>query len=240
MTKPTVAGLKRELRAASSKTYASNLQWFFKTGPGEYGEGDIFLGVRQPQIRKIAKPYRGLSISELNQLLGSRYHEERMAACVIMADQFPKADETGQRALKDAYLKQVGRGINNWDLIDVSCHKVVGAWLATHPKDRKLLDRLAKSDNLWERRVAIVSTFGLMRIGELDDCMHIAKLLLKDEHDLIHKAVGWVLREVGKRNIKLEEQFLQQHYQKMPRTMLRYAIEKFPEERRQQYLKGRV
>ena len=233
------------LRLVASFEYADVAQRFFKTGPGEYGEGDIFLGVRMPDLRNVARKYRSLPLGEVERLLTSKYHEERMTALVIMDLQYQKADETGQKKLKNAYIRGM-KHINNWDLVDISAPKIIGRWMADHPEDRPVLYKMAKSSNLWRRRVSILATFELIRLNQLEDTLRLANILLDDEHDLMHKAVGWMLREVGKRDFAVEEKFLKGksngkvRYKQMPRTMLRYAIERFPESKRQRYLKGGI
>jgi 3-methyladenine DNA glycosylase AlkD len=230
-TRQIISHLKR----LSNSTVAAQLQWFFKTGPGEYGEGDKFLGIKVPTLRKCAQEYRQIALADALALLKTPLHEARMLALFILVDQYRRGTEAGRETLYRAYLRHA-RYINNWDLVDCSAPYVVGAHLST--RSREPLLRLARSRNLWERRIAIVSTACFIRDGDLSDTLAIAKLLLRDEEDLIHKATGWMLREVGKRNLATEESFLVKHYKKMPRTMLRYAIEKFPEAKRQSYLQG--
>lgn len=227
--------IQKELRAKRNENQAANLQRFFKTGKGEYGEGDIFLGLKVPETRRIAKRHKDLSPTELQTLINSEFHEERLAALVILRHQYEKA--TDKKPYVDFYLSN-RRFINNWDLVDLSVHYILGDHLAD--KDRSQLYKFAKSRNLWERRMAIIATAAFINKNQFQDTLQISEILLKDKHDLIHKAVGWMLREVGKRNQATEEEFLKKHYKKMPRTMLRYAIEKFPEELRQAYLKGEV
>ena len=228
---------KKALRRFASKKKAKELQCFFKTGPGEYGEGDIFVGVTVPNIRKVAKEYSNSVVADLVLLLKSPIHEERLLALLIMVEQFNRGSESERRALFNLYLKHT-KNINNWDLVDLSAHRIIGAFL--FDKNRQILERFAKSKILWERRIAVLSTFYFIGQGEYAFSLKISKLLLKDEEDLIHKAVGWMLREIGKRDLKAEEDFLKVHYRNMPRTMLRYAIERFPESRRKAYLLGRV
>jgi 3-methyladenine DNA glycosylase AlkD len=231
----TARPIIRHLKRLSNPTIAAQLQWFFKTGPGEYGEGDKFLGIKVPTLRKCAQEYRQIALADALALLKTPLHEARMLALFILVDQHRKGTEDERETLYRAYLRHA-RYINNWDLVDCSAPYIVGAHLST--RNRKPLFRLARSRNLWERRIAIVSTAYFIRDGDLSDTLAIAKLLLRDEEDLIHKATGWMLREVGKRNLATEESFLIKHYKKMPRTMLRYAIEKFPEAKRQAYLQG--
>lgn len=228
------ADIQKNLSEIANPEIAEHSQRFFKTGPGEYGEGDLFLGIRVPEIRKIARRFNQLSLNEAERLLQSGFHEERLCALIILVNRAKKADPKVKKQIYNLYLENAAH-INNWDLVDSSAEHIIGRYLAD--KDRTVLYRLAKSDNLWERRMAIMSTFHFIRHGEFDDVLDIARILLNDEHDLIHKAVGWMLREVGKRDLNTEEKFLDRHIQDMPRTMLRYAIEKFPEDKRQYYLK---
>lgn len=222
------------LRELADPETAKHSKRFFKTGPGEYGEGDQFLGIRVPEIRKVARRFKQLPLNETERLLKSGFHEERLCALIILATRAKKADSKVKEQIYNLYLSNTIY-INNWNLVDTSAEHIVGRYLAD--EDRTALYKLAKSDNLWERRIAIMSTFHFIKNNEFDDVLDIARILLNDEHDLIHKAVGWMLREVGKRNRKTEEKFLDQHIQDMPRTMLRYAIEKFPQDKRQYYLK---
>jgi 3-methyladenine DNA glycosylase AlkD len=233
----TVKEIQSRLRKLGNKQRAENSQRYFKTGPGEYGEGDFFLGIAVPELRKLAKEYQTLTLTEATQLLRSPIHEERLLALFILVRAFVKGDERLKEQIYHLYLNNT-RYINNWDLVDSSASYIVGAFLMT--KDKKPLYDLAKSKNLWKRRIAIIATFYFIKEGEFTEAIKIARMLLSDTEDLIHKAVGWTLREVGKHNLKAEEQFLKAHYKKMPRTMLRYAIEKFPEAKRQRYLKGTV
>jgi 3-methyladenine DNA glycosylase AlkD len=228
--------LKSELRALADPQKAKLLSRFFKTGPGEYGEGDRFLGVMVPNTRKIAKAHLKASHRDVSKLLASPYHEERLAALLIMVEQYRRGDETVKKEIFDLYLASASR-INNWDLVDLSALHIVGAFLDT--RDRSCLKKLARSKNLWERRIAILSTFYFIRKGESKDALLMAEILLNDAHDLIHKAVGWMLREVGNRCSLSEEcEFLDQHGARMPRTMLRYAIERFSPALKEKYLKG--
>jgi len=234
---PCLKQAKKELRTYASQEKARILQRFFKTGPGEYGEGDVFLGVKVPQIRKTAARNRQLNVHDTSQLLRSPIHEERLLALLILILQYRKADSTQQKKIYNLYLR-CRRHINNWDLIDLSAEHIVGHYL--RDKSKKPLYDLARSRNLWERRIAILSTFRYIKESNFDCTLRIIKILLNDKEDLIRKAAGWMLREIGKRDQSTEEAFLQQHYQRMPRTMLRYAIERFPEKRRQAYLKGSI
>lgn len=232
----TASDVIDELQHYASDTDAVNLQWFFKTGPGEYGEGDQFIGVRVPNIRKVCKEFRQLPLSEVQKLIESPIHEHRMAGLIILTLQYSKSNE--KQAIYDMYIDQLAKkNVNNWDLVDVTCRAVVGE----HLRDsRSKLFELAKSDNLWERRVSIVSTFPYIASGDASTSLELAERLLHDTHDLMHKAVGWTLREVGKRcDSQLLIDFLDVHAAEMPRTALRYAIEHLPEETRQHYLKLR-
>lgn len=221
------------LRKIADPETAEHSQRFFKTGPGEYAEGDQFLGIRVPNIRKKARKFKDLSLNETEKLLQSEYHEERLCALIILVEKSKKTTPAELQKLFELYLNNTTH-INNWDLVDTSAEHIVGAYLTD--KDRQVLYRLAQSDSLWERRIAIMSTFHFIKNNEFEDTLALAEKLLGDEHDLIHKAVGWMLREVGNRSRPTEEAFLEKHLHHMPRTMLRYAIEKFPEEKRQYYL----
>ena len=229
--------VRKRLKKLGTRERAEVSQRFFKTGPGEYGEGDVFLGVRVPELRRLAKEFKELAPTEIQGLLRSEIHEERLVALLILVRNYPKADQQAQKRIYDLYMGHL-RFVNNWDLVDVSAEHVVGAFL--RDKDKGPLYRLARSKHLWERRVSILATFHYIKRNEFTETLKIARMLLSDEQDLIHKAVGWMLREVGKRDLAAEERFLKTHYGKMPRTMLRYAIERFPETKRQRYLKGKV
>ncbi|MCK9425014.1 MAG: DNA alkylation repair protein [Ignavibacteriaceae bacterium] len=229
--------LQKVIRQSANKQHAIILQRFFKTGSGEYGEGDIFHGIKVPVQRTIANQFHHLPLNDLHILLRSKYHEERLIALLILVLKFKHADESVREKLFNFYLKNSDR-INNWDLVDLSADKIVGAYLID--KDKSHLFKLAKSSDLWERRISVISTFYFIKNGIFEITFQIAEILLNDKHDLIHKAVGWMLREIGKRDLEPEEEFLKLHYKKMPRTMLRYAIEKFPEAKRQAYLKGTI
>lgn len=233
----SAAKIKQTLAKLADPARAEHAQRFFKTGPGEYGAGDRFYGIRVPELRKVAKEFHDLSLRETTKLLKSAYHEERLLALILMINKFQRTDDRTRQQIFDTYLDHT-RHINNWDLVDASADKIVGAMLYT--RERDLLYTLVRSESLWERRIAIMSSFHFIKNGEFDETLKLAELLLDDGHDLMHKAVGWMLREVGKRDQKREEGFLKKHYQQMPRTMLRYAIEKFGESKRQRYLKGRV
>ena len=231
----SAAAISKELRALASPDTAAILQRFFKTGPGQYGDGDVFLGIKVPPLRALARQHRDTDLKTITKLLDSRYHEERLFALLLLMQFYELGSDEDQSAAYDLYLRNTQR-INNWDLVDISAPHIVGHYLQDRP--RKVLDKLACSSSLWERRIAILATFHFIRLNEFADTLRIAETLLGDEHDLMHKAAGWMLREVGKRDLAAEEGFLQQHYHVMPRTMLRYAIEHFPEQRRRQYLNG--
>lgn len=232
-----VQDIRSKLQELGSREKAKILQRFFKTGPGEYGEGDVFVGVKVPELRKLAKEYQEIPIKEIKQLLKSAIHEERLLALFILVRKYSKGNETEKKRIYELYLKST-QFINSWDLVDSSAYYIIGDFLMD--KSKEPLYGLAKSKNLWERRISIISTFYFIKLNRYADTLKISEILLNDEHDLIHKAVGWMLREVGKRHIPTEEKFLQKHYKRMPRTMLRYAIEKFPEDKRQGYLKGKI
>lgn len=225
------------LEAAADPAKKDFLPRFFKTGPGQYGEGDIFLGVTVPQTRLIVKKYRTLPLPEAEKLLHSPLHECRLAALLIMVTQYQKADEATRKKIVDLYLRNTAY-VNNWDLVDSSAPYILGAWL--DGKDASILDTLAASGDLWEERIAIVATQYFIRKGDFSHTLRIAEQLINHKHDLIHKAVGWMLREVGKKDVSVLESFLKKHSQTMPRTALRYAIEKFDEPQRKAYLRGEV
>ena len=232
--------VQKELKKVSSLKRKKANEWFFKTGKGEYGHGDKFIGVSMPNARKIAKSFTELPPAEVKKLLSSKIHEERMTALIILTLQYAGSPVVGQLAIYEFYLKNT-KHINNWDLVDISAHKIIGAHLLKQKKaDRKILYKLAKSKDMWERRIAIVTTWQFIREGQLDDTFKLSKELLNDKEDLLHKAVGWMLREAGKKDVKKLEAFLKANNKKMPRTALRYAIEKFGEKKRKAYLKGEV
>ena len=233
----TIQQIKKRLKQLANKEKAEILQRFFKTGPGEYGEGDVFIGVKVPDLRKIAKDFRDIVTKDVIVLLESAVHEERLLALLILVSKYVKGNETAKKEIYKLYLNKT-KFINNWDLVDVTAQHIVGDYLMDKNKDP--LYSLTRSEDLWERRIAIMATFYFIRNERYEDTLKIAKILLSDKEDLIHKAVGWMLREIGKKNMVAEEAFLKQHYKKMPRTMLRYAIEKFPEPKRKQYLKGKI
>jgi 3-methyladenine DNA glycosylase AlkD len=270
--------LRNELKRLANPRQAKNLQRFFKTGKGEYGEGDVFIGLKVPQERILAKKYSGLDLKDVQELMKSKIHEERMIALFILMDKYKNTNH--KRICFHFYIKNM-KYINNWDLVDLSAPTIVGQHLLNLAQQPRLLDDdrqfflikrlisaslnknrhqtetqpifnssksgllrpigilelLAKSENIWERRIGVLATFWFIKNNEFTESLKLAEMLLKDEHDLIHKAVGWMLREIGKRELKVEVEFLEKHYKIMPRTMLRYAIEKFPEKQRQKYLK---
>jgi 3-methyladenine DNA glycosylase AlkD len=227
--------IAKELKIFADPKKAKVLQGFFKTAPGEYGAGDVFLGVTSVRQRLIARRYPDIGFSELRKLLGSKIHEFRQIALIILVEKFSKADKEKRKKIFDFYLSHTS-AVNNWDLVDISCRAVIGGYL--FDKDRKILYKLARSKDLWERRIAIISTAYFISKKQYRDTFRIAKILLRDKHDLIHKAVGWMLREVGKNCGKaVEEVFLRKYYKAMPRTMLRYALEKFSAKKRHYYLK---
>lgn len=232
--KSVLKNIIEDIQSLRNPEKAKILSGFFKTEKGQYGEGDVFLGIPVPEQRKIAKKYTGLSFTGIRKLLLSRIHEYRLIALLILIGRYRIADETGKRNIFNLYLKNT-RYINNWDLVDLSAPNIIGDYLLT--RDRSILYRLAQSENLWERRIAIISSFAFIRADQFDDTLRITELLLHDRHDLIHKAAGWMLREIGKRDRRKEETFLKKYAAVMPRTMLRYAVERFEEEKRQSYLK---
>lgn len=227
--------LQNELQALGSPEKAAFLSRFFKTGKGQYGEGDQFLGITMPEIRAVVAKYSSLSIQSWQLLLHSPFHEFRMAALIGLMKRFQKSkkDETIQQAIFEVYLNNLDY-INNWDLVDVTCRDIVGAYLLH--KDRNILYELVQRSHLWAQRVAIVSTWYFITHNQFSDTIRISELLLTHKHDLIHKAVGWMLREIGKRDELVLEEFLDTHVKQMPRTALRYAIERFPESKRKYYL----
>jgi len=227
--------LQREFRALGDRDVAQKSLRFFKTGAGQYGEGDQFLGIRVPVLREFAKQHKGLSLSQIQKILRSQYHEERLLALIMLVSRFEKAIEQHRAEIYELYLKNT-KYINNWDLVDSSAYQIVGGYLMD--KSRKILVQLSSSNNLWERRIAIMSTYRFIKNKDYGDTLTISEKLLYDKEDLIHKAVGWMLREIGNRDKGVEEAFLAKYYQTMPRTMLRYAIEKFDEDDRQLYLSG--
>jgi len=229
--------IRTRLRELGDTRKAQFLKRFFKTGPGEYGEGDIFLGIRVPQLRSLSRDYKALTAGEVLPLLRSLFHEERLFALLVFIREFSRGDGTVQKEIYDLYRENMGF-INNWDLVDISAPPIVGTFLKE--RSREPLYRLAESKNLWQRRIAVMATFPFIRQQQFGDTLKISEIVLHDREDLIHKAVGWMLREVGKRDVDCEEAFLKKHYREMPRTMLRYAIEKFSPSRRRMYLDGSV
>lgn len=233
------ADVRKELQSMADPDKAAILKRFFKTGPGEYGAGDIFIGVIVPQSRQVAKKFSQLPLGEVRRLLHSRIHEERLVALLILARRYSGASSSREEKeeIVKFYLDNI-KQVNNWDLVDLSAPNILGAHLLADRDDRRrLLYRLARSKNVWERRIAILATYHFIRNGDFSDTLKITEMLLRDRHDLIHKAAGWMLREVGKRDAAAEEEFLEKHYSVMPRTMLRYAIEKLPESNRRRYKK---
>lgn len=225
--------LIKELQRSANPEKEKVFRRFFKTGKGEYGEGDQFLGITVPKLRAISKKYQSLDLKDLQQLLEGKIHEHRLSALMILRFKYEKSVSETKKNIIDFYLRNT-KNINNWDLIDLSCQYIIGNWLLN--KDRRILYQLAKSKSLWERRIAIVSTFEFIRNRQYIDTIKISEILLSDNHDLIHKAVGWMLRELGKKDKQTEIDFLNKYYRTMPRTMLRYAIEKFSETERKKYL----
>lgn len=233
----SVAKIQVELAELADPRTALGSQRFFKTGPGEYGAGDLFRGIRVPALRSLAKKHQHTSLSEAEQLLRSAYHEDRLLALLLLVRRYARGNEGTKAEIYQMYLDNTNF-INNWDLVDLSAEHIVGAFL--WDKDRTPLYCLAQSSSLWERRMAVMATFHFIKRGEFGETLKLAEVLLADREDLIHKAVGWMLREIGKRDLRAEEAFLQAHCRQMPRVMLRYAIEKFPTEKRAQYLKGEI
>ncbi len=227
----------KDLEKVADPEKAKLISRFFKTGKGEYGEGDVFIGVNVPNQRTVAKKHKELALDEIGKLLTSKIHEHRLTALLILTYKFPKSGEKEKKEIFDFYMKHT-KYINNWDLIDLSAPNIAGNYLLK--KDRTILYRLAKSKSLWENRISVLATFAFIKNNEFSDSLKISELLLQHKHDLIHKAVGWMLREIGKKDLKTEEEFLKKHYKTMPRTMLRYSIEKFPEPKRKAYLEGRA
>jgi len=227
--------LKKEMLELASAEKAKVSSWFFKTGKGQYGEGDVFLGLTVPEQRLIAKKYVDLPFPDIKKLLDSKYHEHRLTGLLILVKRYEKAnDEKEKKQIIDFYLKS-RRAVNNWDLVDLSAPRMLGEYL--YGKDKAILYKFAYSQNLWERRIAVLATFWFISKGKFEDSLKIAKLLVTDQHDLIHKAVGWMLREIGKRDEKELIKFLDKHYKKMPRTMLRYSIERLGEKKKKHYMK---
>ena len=233
----TTLGIEREVKKLGTKTRAQISARFFKTGPGEYGAGDVFAGLTSAQIDALAKKYMGLKLPEVKTLLYSPIHEVRAIGLHILVLQFKHGDEKTQKQIFNFYLTNLKR-VNNWDLVDMSAHHIVGTYLLNRPKI--ILSKLAKSKNLWERRASIVATYAFIRTNQLTDTFKLARVLISDQHDLIHKAVGWMLREAGKKDIPALEKFLQTNRKLLPRTTLRYALERLPKAQRQKYLNGKI
>ncbi len=229
-----IADLKADLQRLQNPKKAQVLQRFFKTGKGEYGEGDRFLGITVPEQRRIALKYADLNLENIRKLLDSEIHEHRLTALLILVEKFRKSDDKGKNEIFNFYIKNIGR-INNWDMVDLTSEKIIGEFLIG--KDKSLLYKLAKSENIWKRRIAIISTYAFIKKDKFQDSLNIAESMLNDKHDLIHKAAGWMLREIGKRDKKTEITFLNKHCKNMPRTMLRYAIEKFTSSEKDLYIK---
>lgn len=227
--------IRAELKRLSNKTDATFLQGYFKTGPGQYGEGDRFRGIRVPVLRQLARKHSDATLETCSDLLDSEFHEDRLLALLMMVRLYDRGDETSRKKIYDLYLAHTAR-INNWDLVDLSAPGIVGRHLMT--RSRRPIHRLSVSKSLWERRIAVLATFYFIKEKQFDDALAVATRLLDDDEDLIHKAVGWMLREIGSRDGKVARMFLREHQRVMPRTMLRYAIEKFPEAERKSYLKG--
>ncbi|HMR01285.1 MAG TPA: DNA alkylation repair protein [Candidatus Gracilibacteria bacterium] len=226
--------IKKDLQQLANPVRAKHSLRFFRTGKGEYGEGDKFLGITVPDQRKVAKKYfKELSLTEVEKLLQSGYHEHRLTALFMLVYKFERAEESEQKSIYDFYMRST-RYVNNWDLVDSSAHKIVGAWLKD--KGREPLYVFAQSKDLWKKRIAMIATFAFIAEKDFEDALAIAEILVNDSHDLIHKAVGWTLREIGKKDQSAEEQFLKKYYRTMPRTMLRYAIERFDAKKKDFYM----
>ncbi len=236
MTKNLFRDIQADLNRQADTKKAKVYQRFFKIGKGQYGEGDKFIGLTVPQLRTVAKKYSSLPLSLVKKLLQSEIHEYRLTALLILVDQYQESDDKNQKKIVDFYLAHT-RYINNWDLVDLSADKILGGYLKR--KNKSILYKLARSKNLWERRIATIATFYFIKNNQFEETLKISEILLSDKQDLIHKAVGWMLREVGKRDQKVLESFLQEHYKSMPRTMLRYAIERFDEKKRKFYLSSK-
>ncbi len=234
-----IDSLKQDLRKLKNIKKAKILAGFFKTGKDEYGEGDIFLGINLPTQRTVATKYKNLSLTDTQRLLSSKIHEERLVGLLILVHKFQK-DNMNKKRIVEFYLKNT-KYVNNWDLVDLSADKILGEYLFENSLEENILIKLAKSSSIWERRIAMIATFAYIKRGLAEPALTVAKILRNDKHDLIHKAVGWMLREVGKRvSQKEEEKFLILYYKTVPRTMLRYAIERFPEKLRKAYLNGKI
>ncbi len=232
----TANQIKSELKKLSSSEKADSSAWFFKTGKGQYGYGDKFIGVTVPQQRKVAKKFNDLNLEEIKLLLDSQIHEHRLTGLIILCNKYNKSEDKTREEIFNFYLKNLSR-VNNWDLVDTSAPYIIGNYLLN--KDKRILYKLAKSNDLWEKRISIVSTAFFISNNQFDDTLKISELLLKDEHDLIHKAVGWMLREVGKRDISKLYSFLDKHASYMPRTMLRYSLERVPLSKKTKYMQAK-
>jgi len=233
----TAEDIRKRLRELENKEKAKILQGFFKTGPGQYGEGDLFLGIPVPRLRKLCKESGDMALGQVEALLKSAVHEERLLALLMLIRKYNEGDQSAKRKIYTLYLKSL-RWINNWDLVDLSAPNIVGDFLMG--RSRGPLHRLAHSSALWKRRIAILATFRFIKEQQFDETLRISEILLRDKEDLIQKAVGWMLREVGKRDRAAEEAFLKEHYRHMPRTMLRYAIERFPAAKKDLFMKGGI
>lgn len=235
MIKQTSNNARKDLRSAADKKKAEILSRFFKTKKGEYGYGDVFIGVVVPEQRKIAKKFKDLSFKEIEALLKSKIHEERLTALIILVNQYKGGDEFLRGKIFKFYLKNISR-VNNWDLVDLSCRDILGEYLIFHPAEQKILFELAKSENIWERRIAMVSSWAFIKRKKFDLTLRLAKIFFNDSHDLIHKAGGWMLREIGKQDKNILRKFIKENAPEMPRVMLRYAIERFSEKDRKKFL----
>jgi len=232
-----LSNIKKELRACASDKRKKTNEYFFKTGDNGYAAHDRFIGVRMPDLRSVAQKHIDTPLDLVLDLLGSPIHEERMLGLLILTYRFEKSNQVGRKKIYQFYLKHK-KHVNNWDLVDVSAHKIVGVYLIDHPKEKSVLNTLTESPILWDRRIAMVSTWSFIRTGNIADTLRLAKKLLGDKEDLMHKAVGWMLRESWKKDARAVEQFLEKNYHKLPRTTLRYAIERVPQDRRKNMLKG--
>lgn len=228
--------LEHRLAELADPEIAVHSARFFKTGPGEYGEGDQFLGIRVPELRKLVRQFRDFTMEDVLELLHSSFHEKRLLAALMLVDRFQRGSEADQQKIYDLYLQHIPVSINNWDIIDTTCPHIMGAWL--YKRDRFILYTLAASNNLWQRRAAMMACFHFIRQNDFADSLKVAGILLLDKEDLIHKATGWMLREIGKRDQEVEQRFLEKHCRTMPRTMLRYAIERFEQEKRKYYMEA--
>lgn len=231
------ASVVRDLESFKDPRRALLLARYFKTGKGEYAEGDIFWGLTLPEIRSLIRKYRDLPLAEIRKLLKSPVHEVRLTGFLIMVARFRKGDAAQKKRIHNLYLSNT-KYVNNWDLVDLTAPTIMGSYLQDKPRD--ILFKMARSGHLWDRRISLLSCFWFIKNDEFTDALRIAEMLLSDTQDLVHKALGWLLREIGKRDISVEEAFLRKYYRRIPRTALRYAIEKFPEEKRQRYLKGTI